>query len=184
MIIETLTQPALVLAAGAESSGGLFTNPMFWRVINLLVFVLILVYILRNKIGIGKVFDNRAATITRELEEARREKQEAQQRIDEVEARLGRLDQEISEISREAELEAGRERERIRQAAEADAEKIRQTANREIEGAMKAARTELRAFVAEHSVDLAESIIRREIRPEDNSRMLNKYLDELREVNR
>jgi ATP synthase F0 subunit b len=184
LIIETLTQPALVLAAGAESSGGLLTNPMFWRVINLLVFVLILVYILRNKIGIGKVFDNRAATITRELEEARREKQEALQRINEVEARFGRLDQEIAEIGREAEQEAVRERERIRRAAEADAEKIRQTANREIEGAMKAARTQLRAFVAENAVDMAESIIRREIRPEDNSRMLNKYLDELREVNR
>ncbi len=184
MIIETLIQPALLLAAGEESSGGLLTNPMLWRVINLLVFVLILVYILRNKIGIGKVFDDRASAITRELEEARKEKKEALERLSEVEARLSRLDQEVSEIGREAEREAAREAERVRQAAQADAEKIRQTAGREIEGAMKAARTELRAFVADHAVDMAESIIRREIRPEDNSRLLNKYLDELREVNR
>lgn len=183
MIIESLIQPALMLAAGAESSGGFFSNPMLWRVINLLVFVLILVYILRNKIGIGKVFDDRAVTITRELEQARQEKQEAQQRLAEVEARLSRLDQEISEISREAEREAAREAERVRQAAEADAEKIRLTAGREIEGAMKAARSELRAFVADNAVDMAESIIRREIRPEDNTRMINKYIDELREVN-
>jgi seryl-tRNA synthetase len=100
-----------MLAADAESSGGFFTNPMLWRVINLSVFVLILIYVLRNKIGIGKVFDDRAAAITRELEEARKEKQEAQQRIAEVEARLSRLDQEISEISREAEREAAREAE-------------------------------------------------------------------------
>ena len=184
MIIESLIEPALLLAEGAESSGGLLKNPMLWRVINLLVFLLVLVYLLRNKIGIGKVFDDRAATITRELEEARREKNEALERLSEVEARLSRLDQEVSEIGREAEREAEREADRVRQAAQADAEKIRQTAGREIEGAMKAARTELRAFVADHAVDMAESIIRREIRPEDNSRMLNKYLDELREVNR
>ena len=66
----------------------------------------------------------------------------------------------------------------------ADAEKVRQTAQREIEGAMKAARTELRAFVAEQSVGLAETIIRREIRPDDNTRMLNKYIDELHEVSK
>jgi len=184
LIIESLIQPALALAADTESSAGFFSNPMLWRVINLLVFVLILVYILRNKIGIGKVFDDRAAAITRELEEARKEKKEALERLSEVEARLGRLDEEVSEISREAEREAAREAERVRQAAQADAEKIRLTAGREIEGAMKAARTELRAFVADHAVDMAETIIRREIRPDDNSRMLNKYLDELREVNR
>ncbi|HEX5736073.1 MAG TPA: F0F1 ATP synthase subunit B [Blastocatellia bacterium] len=184
MIIESLIEPALLLAEGAESSGGLLKNPMLWRVINLLVFVLVLVYLLRNKIGIGKVFDDRAATITRELEEARKEKKEALERLSEVEARLSRLDQEVSEIGHEAEREAAREAERVRQAAQADAEKIRQMAGREIEGAMKAARTELRAFVADHAVDMAESIIRREIRPDDNSRLLNKYLDELREVNR
>ena len=49
---------------------------------------------------------------------------------------------------------------------------------------MKAARTELRAFVAENSVQMAENIIRREIRPEDNTRMLNKYIDELSEVSK
>jgi F0F1-type ATP synthase membrane subunit b/b' len=47
---------------------------------------------------------------------------------------------------------------------------------------MKEARAELRAFVAENSVGLAEAIIRRELKPEDNSRLLNRYVEELREV--
>jgi F0F1-type ATP synthase membrane subunit b/b' len=57
-------------------------------------------------------------------------------------------------------------------------------AEREIEGATKSALTELRAFVAEHSVEMAEGIIRREIRPEDDRRMLTEYIDDMREVNR
>jgi ATP synthase F0 subunit b len=153
-------------------------------VINLSIFILVLIYILRNKIRIGEVFNNRAATIVKELEQAKRDKQEAEARLGEVEARLGRLDQEVAGIRAEAERESQREAERVSQVAAADAEKIRLAARREIEGAMKAARTELRAFVAEQSVALAEGIIRREIRPEDNTRMLNKYVDDLREVNK
>ena len=53
-----------------------------------LVFALILVYILRKKIGIGKVFDNRAASIVKELEQAKHDKEEALKQLAEVEARL------------------------------------------------------------------------------------------------
>jgi F0F1-type ATP synthase membrane subunit b/b' len=90
----------------------------------------------------------------------------------------------VAEIRAAAEREAEREAERVRQAAAADAEKIKQMAEREIEGATKSALTELRAFVAEHSVEMAEGIIRREIRPEDDRRMLTEYIDDMREVNR
>jgi len=174
----------LLLASDSAASGGILWNKDLWKVINLLVFVVILVYIFRNKIKIGRVFDDRAATILKDLEQARRDKEHAEQQLAQVETRLNRLDQEIAEIRAETRREAEREAERIRVAAAADAEKIRQTAQREIEGAMKAARMELRAFVAERSVEMAESIIKRDIRPEDNHRMLAKYVDELREVNR
>ena len=184
MILDLFIRPALFAAAEQAEATGLLSNTTLWRVINLLVFVIILVYFLRSKVRIGQVFDNRAASIVKQLEQAKRDKQEAEEQLAKVEARLGRLDQEVSEIRAEAERESAREAERIRQAAAADAEKIRQSAQREIEGAMKAARTELQAFVAEQSVALAEGIIRREIRPEDNKRMLNKFIDDLSEVTR
>ena len=182
MIINDIFRPALLFLAEQAEQVPLWKNADLWRAINFLVFVLILVYIFRNKVRIGEVFDNRAASIVRELEQAKRDKEEAQSRLAEVEARLSRLDQEVAEIRAEAEREAERESLRVSEAAAADAEKIRQSAEREIEGAMKAARTELRAFVAEQSVQLAENMIRREIRPEDNARMLNNYIDELGEV--
>jgi ATP synthase F0 subunit b len=183
-LINSVIAPALLFLAESEGQDGFWTNKPLWRVINLSVFILILIYILRNKVRIGQVFDNRAATIVKELEQAKRDKQEAEARLAEIQARIGRLDEEVAGIRAEAERESAREAERVRQAAAADAEKIRLTAQREIEGAMKAARTELRAFVAEQSVAMAEGIIRREIRPEDNTRMLNKYIEDLREVNK
>jgi F-type H+-transporting ATPase subunit b len=183
-LINSVIVPALLFLAKSEGQGGFWTNKPLWRVINLSIFILFLIYILRSKVRIGDVLGNRAATIVKELEQAKRDKQEAEARLGELEARLGRLDQEVAGIRAEAERESAREAERVRQAAAADAEKIRVTTQREIEGAMKAARTELRAFVAEQSIAMAEGIIRREIRPEDNSRILNKYVDDLREVNK
>ncbi|MEK6288964.1 MAG: ATP synthase F0 subunit B [Acidobacteriota bacterium] len=182
MIVNLFIRPALFMAAEQAEATGLWTDPNLWRVINLLIFVLFLAYILRKKIRIGQVFDNRAASIVKELEQAKRDKQEAHERLAELEARLGRLDQEVAQIRAETESESARQAERIRQSADADAEKIRQTSQREIDGAMKAARTELQAFVADQSVALAEGIIRREIRPEDNTRMVNKFIDDLSEV--
>jgi len=184
LILDLFIRPALFAAAEQAEATGLLSNATLWRVINLLVFVIILVYILRSKVRIGQVFDNRAASIVKQLEQAKRDKQEAEDQLARVEARLGRLDQDVSEIRAEAERESAREAERIRRAAAADAEKIRQSAQREIAGAMKSARTELQAFVAEQSVLLAEGIIRREIRPEDNKRMLNEFIDDLSEVSR
>jgi F-type H+-transporting ATPase subunit b len=184
LIADLIIRPALLAAAEQAEATGLLKNMTLWRVINLLIFVIILVYILRSKVRIGQVFDNRAASIVKQLEQAKRDKQEAQEQLAKVEARLARLDQEVSEIRAEAERESAREAERIRQAAAADAEKIRQSAQREIEGAMKSARSELQAFVAEQSVALAEGMIRREIRPEDNTRMLNEFIDDLSEVSR
>jgi ATP synthase F0 subunit b len=183
LILASFITPALLFLAENAEHDVWWRDPR-WRIVNLLIFVAFLIYILVKKVRIGEVFDNRAATILKELEQARRDKEEAQRRLAEVEARFGRLDQEVAAIRAESEREAAREAERIRQAAAADAEKIRLTAQREIDGAMKAARTELRAFVAGQSVELAETIIRRDIRPEDNKRLLNKYMDELSEVSR
>jgi len=57
-------------------------------------------------------------------------------------------------------------------------------ARREIEGAMRAARAELRAFVADHSVATAEGIIRKQIKPEDEQRIVAEYVGELGEGGR
>ena len=184
MIIDLFIRPALFLVAEQAEAKGFWENSNIWRVLNLLVFVIFLIYILRSKVRIGQVFNNRAASIVKELEQAKRDKQESQQRLAELEARLGRLDQEVADIRAEGERESAREAERIRQTAAADAEKIKQTAQREIEGATKAAKGELRAFVADQAVALAEGMIRREIRTEDNTRMVNKFIDDLTEVSK
>ncbi|MGH9762834.1 MAG: hypothetical protein ACREDR_21685 [Blastocatellia bacterium] len=181
MLGMLLLGPGVFPAFQTEGGGA---DHQIWRVINLAVFILILAYIFRNKLKIGQFFENRASGIARELEQSKKEKQEADAKLLEIDARMARLDQEVAEMRAEAEIEARREAERVRQEALADAEKIQQLAHREIEGAMIAARAELRAFVADNSVARAESIIRRNITPDDEKRLLGEYAGELIEVNK
>lgn len=122
--------------------------------------------------------------IRRDLMRAQEERNAALAKLEEVEARLSRLDTEVSSVREEARIEALQEKERIARSAEEDAQKLRDQAVREIESAGKVARQELRRYTAEQSVRLAEEMIRRDIRPEDDEHLVNMSIDELGGVRR
>lgn len=149
-----------------------------WKFLNLLLFIVGLIIFLRW-LGLGEAFRARRATIRRDLMRAQEEKNAALAKLEEVEARLSRLDAEVEGIRAQSAREAAEERERIRQATEAEIQKLREQGRREIESAGKAARQELRAFAAEQSVRLAEEIIRQDMRPEDDTRLINLEIEEL-----
>jgi F0F1-type ATP synthase membrane subunit b/b' len=128
---------------------------------------------------LGEAFRARREGIRRDLMRAQEERNAALAKLEEVEARLARLDAEVEGIRAQSAREAEAERERIRQASEVEVEKLREQARREIESAAKAARQQLREFTAEQSVRLAEEIIRRDMRPEDDTRLINLEIEEL-----
>src|SRR2546423_3036361 len=150
-----------------------------WKFVNLTLFVIALVYILTRKVKLGEALRARRESIKRELLRAREERNAALEKLEDVEARLARLDQETAAIRDQSRREADEERERIRLATEEDARKMLEQAQREIESAGKAARQQLREFAAEQSVRLAEEMIRRDIRPEDDARLLKLEIEEL-----
>jgi F0F1-type ATP synthase membrane subunit b/b' len=148
-----------------------------WKFVNLFLFVLLLVYILRRPLS--EAFRARREGIKRDLMRAQEERNAALAKLEEVEARLALLDEEVTRIRAQSTREAADERERIRQATEAEIQKLREQSRREIESAGKAARQELREFAAEQSVRLAEEIIRQDMRPEDDARLINLEIEEL-----
>ena len=148
-----------------------------WKFVNLLVFILVLVYFLRRPLS--EAFRARRASIRRELMRAQEERNAAEAKLEEVNARLSRLDAEVATIREQSAREAEEERERIRIATERETQKLREQAQREIESAGKAARQELREFAAEQSVRLAEEMIRRDMRPEDDTRLIKLEIEEL-----
>ena len=156
--------------------------PIVARVINLLLFIGLMYFILRRPIG--DAFRGSQESIQRDLMLAEEERNAAVAKLEEVEGRLKNLDAEVEAIRAQAQREAAEERERIERATEEEIRKIREQARREIESASKSARAELRSYTAEQSVKLAEEMIRRDIRPEDDAHLINEYVEGLGGVGR
>jgi F-type H+-transporting ATPase subunit b len=148
-----------------------------WKFFNLFIFVGLLVYVLRRPLR--ESLAARRESVRRELIRAREERAAAEAKLKEVEARLARLDSEVAAVRAQAEREAAEERERIARATEEEMRKLREQAQREIEGAGKAARQELRRYAAEQSTRLAEEMIRRDMRAEDDARLMSDYVESL-----
>ena len=174
----------LLFAQHEAASYPWYNYPGFevWKFFNLFLFIGIFVFLLRRPVGAS--MRARRESIRKELMRAQEERNAALAKLEEVEARLARLDAETASIREQAEREVAEERERIRRATEAETQKLREQAQREIEGAGKAARLELRRYAAEQSVELAEQLIRRDMRPEDDARLMRDYVEELGGVSR
>lgn len=165
------------------SGGGPWWNyPGFelWKFVNLGVFVGVAVYIHR-RLGrpIRQALRSRGERIKLELRDALAERDNALRKLEEVEARLNRLDEEVASAREQARLEAEAESERIRRATGAETAKLTEQGQREIETVAKIAKRELRRFAAEQSVKLAEESIRRELTPEDDSRLIDTRVDQI-----
>ncbi|HEX8720901.1 MAG TPA: ATP synthase F0 subunit B [Pyrinomonadaceae bacterium] len=156
--------------------------PTIAKLVNLLLFIGVMVYFLRRPVR--EAFRARQGSIRDELMRAEEERAAAVARLEEVEGRLANLNAEVEAVRAQAQREAAEERARVARATEEEMRKIREQARREIESAAKAARAELRTFTAEQSVRLAEEMIRRDIRPEDDAHLAREYVSELGGVGR
>jgi F0F1-type ATP synthase membrane subunit b/b' len=151
-----------------------------WKFVNLAIFIAAAFY-LHRRFGrpMSEALRSRRESIKRELAKAREEKEIALRKLAEVEARIKDLDRDVTAIREQAKVEAEAERERIKASTEAEMTKMRQQAQREIESAAKAARQELRRFAAAESAKLAEQTIQREIRSEDDKRIISASVEQL-----
>jgi len=164
-----------------------FENPRWWdypgfelwKFLNLTIFVIVMVVAMRKFFGVPEMFRNRKETIKAELEKARTERDAALAKLKEVEERLASLDSQVAALKERSMTEAREEHERIARSTQDEIAKLTAQAQREIENAGTVARTDLRRFTAEQSVRLAEEMIKRDIRPDDDARLFKRGLEEM-----
>lgn len=179
-----LANSNLLIFLGFSDAGGYpwwnYPGLELWKFVNLAVFILCGLY-LHRRFGrpIREALRARSEGIKRELERAREERDQAFAKLAEVEARFETLDAEVTAVKERARAEAEAEKARLRAATESEIAKMKEQATRELESAGKFARHELRRFAAEESVRLAEEILEREIRPEDDARLTSLTVNEL-----
>ncbi|MDX6611773.1 MAG: F-type H+-transporting ATPase subunit b [Blastocatellia bacterium] len=153
-----------------------------WKFLNLILFLALMFYVLRRPLSAA--FKGRRESIRRELVRAQEERDSALEKLTEVETRLKGLDAEVAAINERAVREAADERERMARDTDAEVKKLMDQARREIESAGKAARQDLRRYAAEETVVIARELIKREIRAEDDDRLIRLGMAELGGVSR
>ena len=150
-----------------------------WKFFNLAIFAGLMIWILFRKANLGLAFQTRREGIKTELEKAQKERDEALARLKEVEERIAGLDDQIAVIKEGSRREAAEERKRIELATAEEISKLTEQAQREIANAARTAKKDLRRYTAEQSVRMAEEMLKRDLRPEDDARLINRGIEEM-----
>jgi F-type H+-transporting ATPase subunit b len=178
-VLLTVFNFLLIFIIGTDGSEPWWNYPNLelWKFLNLIVFLLVAGYFLKWRIR--EALKARGEVIKLELARAREERDQALAKLTEMEARFANIDDDVARVKERSQAEADAERQRIRDATAEEIAKIREQAKREIESGAKAARHELRRFAAQESVLLAEVVLKKEIGPEDDSRLTSLSVQEL-----
>jgi F-type H+-transporting ATPase subunit b len=152
-----------------------FTAYWVFVALNFAIIVVLLVVVMKSKLPAA--FRARTASIQQGIAEARKASEEAQRRLGDIESRLAKLDSEIASMAAVAEEEAKKEEGRIQDAVADDKRKIIEAAEQEIAAAARLARSELRAYVSELAVTLAEKRI--QVNSATDQELVRDFVDQL-----
>jgi F-type H+-transporting ATPase subunit b len=149
----------------------------------LVVFVLLLIVLSKFAWGpIASGLKAREDKIRRDIEEAEAARARAEATMNEYKQQLASAEDKIRQMMVAATADAEKAAENIRMRGRQEAEEIKEKANREIENSKDEAIREIYAQAAELSTNIAEKIIRRELRPEDQRALVDESLGRLQAV--
>jgi F-type H+-transporting ATPase subunit b len=175
---------SLALAAGGEAAHGeahgispTKITDFIWRTVNFVVFAGLLVYLVSKYIV--KLISQRSTDIAETLEDLETRKVEAEAALLAAQERLAQVGAEREKLMEQFRAEGEAEKEKIIEKAEMVAARIKEMAALSIEQETKKAAQELRKEVAEQATQMAEELIRKEITPTDQNKLVEEYLQKV-----
>ncbi|HOA75462.1 MAG TPA: F0F1 ATP synthase subunit B [Phycisphaerae bacterium] len=174
--------PAVWAADAAHGDGKIspFTGDLGNAIWTLLIFGLVLFVL--GKFAWGPILtglQRRERFIRESLETAKRDREAAEARLREYEQKLAEAREEASRLVEEGRRDAEVTRRKIEEEARAASEAMIERAKREIGVARDTALRDLYETSAELATSMASGILRRQITPEDHSRMVQDALAQL-----
>ena len=148
-----------------------------WQILNFGALLFLLV-----KFGgppVAKALAARHQQIKSDLASAAETRAAAQARFEQQEKRLASLEQEIATIAASIKQEAEAEKARLIALSEERAKRIREESEFIIEQQIKQAEEDLRREVAAAAVALAEKIVRSQMGPGDQQRMIDSFVGDI-----
>lgn len=137
----------------------------------------VLVYFAREPLQ--RMLRDRSDGLRRQLEDARTALEAANKANAAIRARLDRIADENETLVREAAELAEVERDRALERARAAAERVREEAKRSADQEIERARGELQREAARLAISLAGEMVRSNLTPDDEGRMISEFVDRI-----
>ncbi len=165
--------------AASDGDGALLD--LLARFINFALLVIILAVVLKKSNALG-FFPNRVDDIKRRMEELRREKEEAEARYLAVQKKLVDFESEKEAILDEARRDGEAEKETILAEAENRVKQMLAQVESSLQQEVEDAKARLRYEVADLAADKAREIIARELNEDDQDRLVQDFIENVRKV--
>lgn len=151
-----------------------------WEVLNFLILAFLVFKVLRDPVK--NFFQGRTEMFRQKIAEAEGASIEAERELKEIESRFEMLDEEIQRLQQTITEQGARRRDNIISDAEQAAEYMLEKAKIESDMMMREAKIRLRREVTNEAVRLAEGSIKKEIGKKDQERLVDEYLQDLKQV--
>jgi F-type H+-transporting ATPase subunit b len=150
-----------------------------WEILNFLILAFFLFKLLKDPVK--KFFQDRTQMFQEQIEQAEGASVEAEREFRELEERFELLDEEIQKLRQVITEQGERERNKIIADAKHTAEYMLERARLESDMMVRHAKMQLRREVIDEAVVIAEESIKKAIQHEDQERLVNEYLHNLKE---
>ena len=172
---------AIAWAAAADHHAEFTPMEELFRWINFIILAVVL-YVVLSKV-LPRVLQQQRQNIQRAIDEAKAGRAEAQRLLQENQRKTANLQEELTQLQQQA----SQEREDLARRLEAEAQqlaaRIVAQARLEVERATERARLSLREEASTLTVQIAEDILRRELRDEDQQAIVRRYIARIGELN-
>jgi F-type H+-transporting ATPase subunit b len=171
-------------ASGSEAAahdGGQGLD-LLYRFINFALLVIILFVVVR-KTPIKDFFSSRREEIKRRLEDLERDRKASEDRYRALERKLSESEKQRDELMAQYKAEGLAEKEKIVAAARVKAQEILKQADLAIKREIDAAKQRLRNEVAEVATQKARQILQKEIRENDQDRLVDDFVERVGKLN-
>jgi len=172
--LAAVSLPAAVWPAGPECAEESEGHESLYHWVNFILLAAALVYLGRKPLE--AFFAQRSESVRKALEEGRKALEASQAQLKAVEEKLRHLEQDIAAFKASAVREMDAERERLRQAAAAEAEKIKDFTRVQMDVALRAAKLELRNYAVQRALEQAEAMIRQRLDDAGRRRLFGHFV--------
>ncbi len=148
---------------------------LFWRTVNFIALLIILMKFLAKPIG--NAVSGRQQQVIDELKDLEAKRDTAERSYKEFESRLAGMEKEMEVVVERAIAQAETEKAKILDDAEKAAEDIKRQAEAAIQAEIVEAKRSLRDDIADQAAVMAEELIVKNLTPEDQVKITEQYLD-------